>query len=153
MKIAIGSDHAGFALKEELKRHLSEGGVEVEDFGTFSADSVDYPDIGFAVAQAVAEGKFPRGILICGTGIGMSITANKVRGVRAALCHDSFSARAASEHNDANILVMGARVIGPGLAQDIVSAWMGSKFAGGRHAVRVGKISAYESEQEGRRSC
>lgn len=144
MRIAIGSDHAGFPLKEEIKRFLGEIGIEVEDFGTFSDDAIDYPDIGFPLAEAVAQGKFGRGILICGTGIGMSIAANKVRGIRAALCHDTFSARAASEHNDANILVMGARVIGPGLARDVVAAWLGAGFAGGRHAGRVGKILAYE---------
>lgn len=144
MKVALGSDHAGFSLKEELKGLIQELGFEVRDFGSFSSDATDYPDIGFKVAEAVASGEFERGILICGTGIGMSIVANKVRGVRAALCHDTFSARAAAEHNDANILTMGARVIGPGLARDIVTTWLQGAFTGGRHAQRVGKIAAYE---------
>lgn len=142
MKIAIGADHGGFRLKGEIIELLTEEGLNFKDFGTFSEDSVDYPDIALEVARAVQSGEFRRGILICGTGIGIGIAANKLRGIRAALCHDTFSARAAREHNDANILTMGERVIGPGLARDIVKVWLGAEFAGGRHARRVEKIDA-----------
>lgn len=145
MKLAIGSDHAGFELKEDLKEYMRSEGIEFEDLGTFSVDSVDYPNIGINLAQRVAERSFDLGILVCGTGIGMSIAANKVRGIRAALCHDTFSARASREHNDANILVLGNRVIGKGLARDILKVWLSSNFLGGRHAVRVGQISGYEN--------
>lgn len=142
MKIAIGADHGGFKLKAEIVKLLTEEGFEFKDFGTFSEESVDYPDIALEVARTVQSGEFQRGILICGTGIGIGIAANKLRGIRAALCHDTFSARAAREHNDANILTMGERVIGPGLARDIVRVWLGAEFAGGRHARRVEKIDA-----------
>ncbi|HHY46648.1 MAG TPA: ribose 5-phosphate isomerase B [Firmicutes bacterium] len=140
MKVAIGSDHAGFHLKEEIKAFLSGKGIEFKDFGCHSPESVDYPDIGKAVATGVAAGGFDRGILVCGTGIGMSIVANKVPGIRAALCHDEFSARASRQHNDANVLTLGARVIGPGLAIEIVSVFLSTGFEGGRHARRVAKI-------------
>ncbi|MDN5292883.1 MAG: ribose 5-phosphate isomerase [Eubacteriales bacterium] len=146
MKIAIGSDHGGFKLKEEIKSHLAELGYEYHDFGTFSPEAVDYPDFARKVAEAVAKGDYERGILICGTGIGIGIAANKVPGIRAALCHDTFSARASREHNDANILTMGERVIGPGLAKEIVKVWLESEFAGGRHARRVEKIRAIERD-------
>ncbi|MFZ5641398.1 MAG: ribose 5-phosphate isomerase B [Bacillota bacterium] len=142
MKIAIGADHGGFRLKGEIVKLLTEEGFEFEDFGTFSEEAVDYPDIALKVARAVQAGEFQRGILICGTGIGIGIAANKLRGIRAALCHDTFSARAAREHNDANILTMGERVIGPGLAGDIVKVWLGAEFTGGRHVRRVEKIDA-----------
>lgn len=144
MRLAIGSDHGGFRLKQEIIKVLREEGVEFCDFGTFSPESCDYPDIAVAVAEAVSRKEFNYGIIICGTGIGVAITANKVPGVRAALCHDTFSARMAREHNDANILTLGERVIGPGLAADIVRMWLKSEFAGGRHSRRVEKIAAIE---------
>lgn len=146
MKIALGSDHGGFKLKETIKGFLEEQGFDFQDFGTFSGESVDYPDFSLKVAEAVASGRFDRGILICGTGIGIGIAANKVKGIRAALCHDTFSARASREHNNANILTMGERVIGPGLAMDIVKIWLDSEFTGGRHAIRVGKIQEIEEK-------
>lgn len=145
--LAIGSDHGGFHLKEEIKKMLDEEKIAYRDFGTYDTESVDYPDIAGAVAQAVADKTCERGILICGTGIGVSIAANKVKGVRAALCHDVFSALMSREHNDANILAMGERVIGPGLARMIVATWLGGKFAGGRHARRVAKIAQLETER------
>ncbi len=144
MKIAVGSDHGGFNLKEEVKKWLQEKGHKVEDLGTFSLDSVDYPDVAVAVSKKVAAGLADKGILVCGTGIGVSIAANKIPGIRAALCHDTFSARAAREHNDANVLALGERVIGRGLAMDIVETWLGSRFAGGRHQRRIDKITALE---------
>lgn len=144
MRIAIGSDHAGFNMKEMVKGILLELEHPYEDFGCFDTSSVDYPDIGFAVADAVAGGKFDQGILICGSGIGMCITANKVDGIRAALCHDTFSARGAREHNDANVLCMGERVIGMGLAREIVMTYLNSEFLGGRHARRLEKVRARE---------
>ena len=146
MKIALGSDHAGFQLKEEIKVYIEGLGHEVEDFGCFSPESVDYPEIGFEVAKAVADGRYDRGILICGTGVGMSMVANKVRGIRASLCNDLFTARAAREHNNANVLAMGARVIGSGVASEIVKVWLSTEFAGGRHARRVDKIGLIEAK-------
>ncbi|MDQ0339402.1 ribose 5-phosphate isomerase B [Caldalkalibacillus uzonensis] len=148
MKIAIGSDHGGYRLKEEIKSMLTEMGHEVEDFGCHCADSVDYPDYAGPVAQKVAGGEFERGILICGTGIGMSITANKIRGIRCALAHDTFSAKMTRLHNDSNILAMGERVIGPGLAKEIVKVWLETEFEGGRHARRIDKINVLEKETE-----
>jgi ribose 5-phosphate isomerase B len=144
MKVAIGCDHGGLHLKEDIKSLLADGGYEVTDFGTNSTDSVDYPDIAVPVANAVANGEFDRGILICGTGIGIGIAANKVKGIRAALCHDTFSAHASREHNNANILTMGERIIGPGLARDIVKIWLTTEFEGGRHERRVAKIADIE---------
>ena len=144
MRIALGSDHGGFHLKEELKAYLAEKGIEYQDFGTYDAGVVDYPDFAVLVAGAVQGGGFDRGILCCGTGIGVSIAANKVPGIRAALCHDTFSARASREHNDANILALGERVIGPGLAREIVEVWLQSEFTGGRHARRLQKIAELE---------
>lgn len=144
MKIAIGSDHGGFNLKNTVMEHLKEQGYEFNDFGTYMADSCDYPDIAIEVAEKVAAGEYDRGILICGTGIGIGIAANKVKGIRAALCHDTFSAHASREHNNANILTMGERIIGPGLALEIVDTWLKTEFEGGRHERRVGKICAYE---------
>ena len=145
--IAIGSDHAGFALKVEIIKYLSENGFKYKDFGT-SGESVpvDYPDIGLAVAEAVSAGIYERGIIICGTGIGISITANKVPGVRAALCTDSYTARMSREHNDANVLALGGRVIGRGVATDIVETWLKSGFNSGRHKTRVDKITAVEKK-------
>lgn len=146
MKVAIAADHGGFPLKERIKDVLREMNLEVRDFGTDSEQSVDYPDYGIQVAEAVADGRFDRGILICGTGLGMSIVANKVPGVRCAVVHDCFSAKATREHNDANVLAMGARVIGPGLAEEIVRIWLTTDFAGGRHAGRLEKIRRIEEK-------
>ena len=139
--IGIGSDHGGFELKEKVKKHLEERGLEYKDFGTYSADSCDYPVYGRTVAKAVASGECDRGILICGTGIGISITANKVKGIRAALCSDCYSAQATREHNDANILAMGARVLGDGLALKIVDTFLDTPFSGDeRHIRRISMI-------------
>ncbi|MBI2842215.1 MAG: ribose 5-phosphate isomerase B [Armatimonadetes bacterium] len=141
MKIALGSDHAGFRLKEDIKEFLQSEGYDFEDFGAFSEDSMDYPDIARSAAEAVAEGKFDRGVLICGTGLGVSITANKVRGIRAALCSDEYTARMSRQHNNANILALGGRVIGVELAREIVRVFLTTGFdAGSRHAKRVAKI-------------
>ncbi len=144
MKIVIGSDHGGFHLKEVLKQHLAERGFEFNDAGTYTEDSCDYPDIALKVCREITEGKAERGILVCGTGIGMSMAANKVKGIRAALCGDVFSATMSREHNDANVICMGERVLGPGLAISILDAWLDTEFAGGRHARRVSKIMAIE---------
>lgn len=141
---AIGSDHGGYALKQEIMKHLSERGIAYRDYGTYSEESCDYPDYGEAVGRAVASGECERGIVVCGTGIGISIAANKVRGVRCALCGDCFSAQMAREHNDANVLALGARVLGPGLALKIVDTFLDSSFAGGRHERRVAKLMAIE---------
>ncbi len=146
LTVAIGSDHAGFRLKKEINRMLQEEGYSFKDFGTFSEESVDYPDIAIDVAKAVRSGEYQRGILICGTGIGIGIAANKMEGIRAALCHDTFSAKASREHNDANILTMGERIVGPGLARDIAAVWLQTDFAGGRHARRVQKIIDFEKK-------
>ena len=147
MKIALGSDHGGYQLKENLKEYLKELDVEYIDFGCKSEKSVDYPDIGFKVAIEVKSGKYDRGILICGTGIGMSVVANKVRGITASLCHDVFSARNTREHNDANILTLGARVIGVGLAKEIVKVWLNTKFCQKeRHINRLNKIKQKEDK-------
>lgn len=146
MKVALASDHGGVNIRKEIAGLLDELGIEYEDFGCDCATSVDYPDYALPVAEKVAKGEFDRGILICGTGIGMSIAANKVKGIRAALVHDTFSARATREHNDSNILTMGERVIGPGLAREIASVWLTGEYQGGRHARRIQKITDYESK-------
>mgnify|MGYP002767681478 FL=1 len=139
--IAIGSDHGGFELKEKLMEHLSERGLEYKDFGTYSSASCDYPVYAKAVANAVASGECDRGILICGTGIGVSMTANKVHGIRAALCGDCFSAEATRQHNDANILCMGARVVGEGLALKIADTFLDTPFSNDeRHIRRISMI-------------
>ena len=139
--IGIGSDHGGFALKEAIKKHLEERGLEYKDFGTYSAASCDYPVFGRAVAKAVAAGECQLGILICGTGIGMSIAANKVPGVRAALCSDCFSAEATRQHNNANVLALGARVLGEGLALKIVDTFLDTPFSNDeRHVRRISMI-------------
>ena len=139
--IAIGSDHGGFELKEKLMEHLSERGLEYKDFGTYSSASCDYPVYAKAVANAVASGECDRGIIICGTGIGVSITANKVRGIRAALCGDCFSAEATRQHNDANVLCMGARVVGEGLALKIADTFLDTPFSNDeRHIHRMSMI-------------
>jgi len=147
LKIALGSDHAGFELKEAIKKHLSSNKIQFEDFGTYSKESCDYPDIAEVVAEAVKSGMFDFGILICGTGIGISIAANKIEGIRAALCHDTFSAKAARAHNNANILAMGARVIGEGLCFEIIDAFLATQFEGGRHQRRVDKIHEIEKKR------
>ncbi|NCU16303.1 ribose 5-phosphate isomerase B [Pallidibacillus pasinlerensis] len=146
MKVAIACDHGGFNLKNEIVSLLEELNIEYEDFGCDGSCSVDFPDYALPVAEKVANGEFDRGILICGTGIGMSIMANKVKGIRCALCHDVFSAKATREHNDSNILAMGERVIGPGLAREIAHTWLTTEFTGGRHERRVGKITEYEAK-------
>jgi len=146
MKIAIGCDHNGLGLKEALLRGVLQGHT-VRDFGVFTNESVDYPDIALAVAQAVAAGECERGILICGTGIGMAIAANKVQGIRAAACSDVYSAKMSRRDNDANVLCVGGRVIGPGLAAEIVTVWLNEAFEGGRHQRRVAKISQIERGQ------
>ena len=140
MDIIIGSDHAGYAAKEYVKELLAQRGLKVEDKGCFSEESVHYPIYAKAVAKAVAAGEAPRGILICGTGIGVSIAANKVRGIRAALCHDAFTAKACREHNNANILAMGARVLSREQIKEIVEIWLDTEFLGGRHAERVAML-------------
>ena len=144
MRITIGCDHAGYSLKQAVMGLLTELGYGYEDFGCYNTTSVDYPDIGRAVAEAVAQGDFDRGILICSTGLGMSMVANKVSGIRAALCHDTFSARRAREHNDANVLCLGEWVLGQGLMRDIVTTFLSSEFVGGRHARRLEKIRHLE---------
>ncbi|MGL5616903.1 MAG: ribose 5-phosphate isomerase B [Sarcina sp.] len=146
MKLAVGSDHGGFILKGEVLNHLKEKGIEFEDFGTYSTDSCDYPDIAEKVANAVLSEEYDLGILVCGTGIGVSIAANKVPGVRAALCSDTFSAHACRQHNNANILTMGERVIGKGLALDIVDTFLSAKFEGERHLRRINKITEIENK-------
>ena len=146
MKIAMGSDHGGFDLKEQIKAWLQENGHEVVDFGCHSKERCDYPDFGAAAARAVASGQCERGIVICTTGIGISITANKVKGIRCALCSDPWSAEMTRRHNDANMLAMGAGVVGPLLAQRIVEAFLSFAFEGGRHQRRVDKIMAVEND-------
>jgi ribose 5-phosphate isomerase B len=142
--IAVGCDHGGFRLKEAVLEEIADLGYLLKDLGTDSADSVDYPDFAHPVAELVASGQVALGILICGTGIGMSIAANKHPGIRASLCGDTFSARMTRAHNDANILCLGERVIGPGLARDIVRAFLTTEFEGGRHSRRVQKIEPIE---------
>lgn len=149
MNITIGSDHGAVQLKEEVKMVLQEfEDVKVTDVGTFSADSVDYPDIAEKVCADVVSGKADRGIVLCGTGIGISIAANKIHGIRCALCNDVYSAKKSREHNNANVLAMGGRVLGFGPAGEIVRAWMTTDFAGGRHERRVNKIMALEQKQD-----
>lgn len=143
-KIAIASDHGGIELKEDIKTFLKERGFDVIDMGTNGSESVDYPDYGVPLAEKVSKAELEKGILICGTGIGMSIVANKFPNVRAALASDVYSARMAKEHNDANILVIGGRVAGKGLAREMVKTWLEAKFEGGRHQKRLDKIKEIE---------
>lgn len=146
MKITIGSDHGAVELKEAVKKVLSEFDVEINDVGTFGTEAVDYPDIAEKVCADVVSGAADRGIVLCGTGIGISIAANKIHGIRCALCNDVYSAQMSREHNNANVLAMGGRVIGFGHASAIVRAWLTAKFAGGRHEKRVNKIMALENK-------
>src|SRR5699024_2500782 len=140
MKIGIGSDHGGFELKEEIKKHLKEKDIEYIDYGTNSTESVDYPDYGEAVGRAVADKEVDRGVVICGTGIGISMAANKVKGVRCALCGDGFSAKMSRAHNNANVLALGGRITGSELAFDIVDNFIKGEFEGDRHTRRINKI-------------
>lgn len=144
--IAIGSDHAGYNLKKIIIDFLQKNNYEVKDVGTYGTDSTDYPDYGLAVAEAVKSGECDKGIVVCGTGIGISITANKVPGIRAALCTNSLMAKLSRQHNDANVLALGGRIIGTELALDIVDTWINTEFLGGRHEKRVKKISDIEKK-------
>lgn len=145
--IALGSDHVGFELKEPIRRHLEERGIALRDLGTFSRERTDYPAYARLVAKAVAAGECERGILFCGTGVGISIAANKVRGIRAVVCSEPYSARLSRQHNDTNILCLGSRVVGLELAKMIVDEWLAARFEGGRHAARVSMIAEIESER------
>jgi len=144
--IAIGCDHGGITLKAEIIKHLDELQIPYKDFGTYTADSCDYPDIAEPVCAAINSGECDKGVLICGTGIGISMAANKIHGIRAALCHDAFSAKYTRLHNDSNIIAFGARVIGPGLALELLDIFLNTEFEGGRHAVRVNKMMALENK-------
>lgn len=144
MRIGIACDHGGFELKEDLKTFVKSMGIDPIDFGSFDETSVDYPDFGIQVAEKVSRAELERGILICGTGIGMSIVANKFTGVRAALANELYSAKCSREHNDSNILVLGGRIVGQGLAREIVRIWLDTPFSGGRHQRRLEKIAALE---------
>ncbi len=146
MKTLIASDHGGFELKEFLKETFKKEGHDFIDYGTFSCDSVDYPDIAFKACEDIVSGKVDRGILICGTGIGISIAANKVKGIRAAHCTDCFSAKMCKQHNNANVIVLGGRITGPELAAEILRNYLDEEFLGGRHETRVDKIKAYEEK-------
>ena len=145
MKVAIGCDHGALALKESVKKVLAELGAEIDDIGTYTEDSVDYPDIAEKVCEKVISGEADRGVVLCGTGIGISMAANKIKGIRCALCGEAYSARMARAHNDANVLALGGRVLGPELAGDVVRTFFTQEFEGGRHARRVGKIMALEN--------
>lgn len=144
MKVAVASDHGGLKLKNEIKKYLNEMSVDYKDFGCHNEESVDYPEYAAIAAKAVASGEFTCAIIVCGTGIGVSIAANKIKGIRAANCHDCFSAQATREHNDANVLTLGERVVGPGLANMIVKIFLETEFQGGRHERRVGQITQLE---------
>ena len=142
--IAIGADHGGYELKEEIKKYLDSKGIEYKDFGTYSPESVDYAAIAYKVGTAITSGECERGILVCGTGIGMSIAANKVKGIRAAMCTDVYSAKMTKQHNNTNVLCLGGRVTGRELAFMICETWLGEEFLGGRHQNRIDKISNLE---------
>lgn len=153
MRIVIASDHAGFTIKEEVKRDLEAEGFSLEDLGTHSADPVDYPDFAMAVGEAVTAGRADRGILVCGSGVGVSVAANKIPGIRAGLCHDAYSARQGVEHDDMNVLVLGARVIGPALALELAKVFLNAGFTGEpRHLRRLKKIAEIERLYCGRKS-
>lgn len=147
-RVALGADHAGFPIKETIRQFLQNAGYLVDDLGTWSEESVDYPDFARAVGERVAAGKDPFGILVCGTGIGVSIAANKVEGIRAALAHDSLTARRAREHNDANVLALGGKIVGEDEAIAIVQEFLNAQFAGGRHQRRVEKINEMDQARE-----
>lgn len=153
MNIAIACDHGGFALKMILAEYARNLGHTVSDFGCYSTESMDYSDVAFPACEAVASGEFMRGLLICTTGIGMSIAANKVRGIRCALCCNTFMAEMTRRHNDANVLALGAKVVDETLAKQILSVWLETPFEGGRHARRIQKISDYECKREGGQTC
>ena len=144
MKVTIGSDHGGYNLKEEIKSLLQEMQIEFNDVGTYQTEAIDYPEVSSKVAKSVLQGEADKGIIVCGTGIGVSIAANKFKGIRAALCNDVFSAQMAAEHNNANIITLGERVVGAGLAKMIVKTWLTTEFAGGRHERRVNQITDLE---------
>ena len=144
--IALGSDHGGYALKQEIIKHLTEKGIEFKDFGSYTPDSVDYPEIAEKVCSSVAKKETVLGILVCGTGIGMSMSANKCKGIRAAACSETFSAKFTRLHNDANVLCLGGRVIGPGVALEMVDLFIGTDFEGGRHERRVNAIMEIENK-------
>lgn len=146
--IAIGCDHAGFQYKEDIKAYLENKGIQVKDYGTYSEESVDYPDFGIAVGQAVAGGECDKGLLFCGTGVGISISANKVRGIRAVVCSEPFSAKLSREHNNSNVLAMGSRVVGIELAKMIIDTWLNTEFEGGRHGRRVEKITEFDNNRK-----
>lgn len=146
--IAIGCDHAGFQYKEDIKVYLENKGIHVKDYGTYSEDSVDYPDFGIKVGQAVAGGECDKGLLFCGTGVGISISANKVRGIRAVVCSEPFSAKLSREHNDSNVLALGSRVVGIELAKMIIDTWLNTEFEGDRHGRRVDKITEFDNNRK-----
>lgn len=146
MKIAVACDHGGLQLKNALIKNMEGQGYEVVDFGTYTTDSCDYPDYASKAAKAVASGECDKGVVVCGTGIGVSIVANKVKGIRCALVHDVFSAKATRQHNDTNMIAMGQRVIGEGLAIEILNAWLHTDYEGGRHDLRIQKMMALEEE-------
>lgn len=147
MRVAIGCDQGGYELKQTIIELLQNMDIEFKDFGTYTKESIDYPDFAFPVSEAIANGEYDRGILICGTGIGMSIAANKVEGIRAALVHDLYTAKVTREHNDSNVLCMGGRVIGPVIAEEITKIWLTTDFEGGRHGRRVNKMMGYKKNK------
>ena len=149
MRVALGSDHRGFRLKQALLEHIAALGHETTDFGCFDETSMDFPDVAVPLSRAVATGEQGLGVLVCATGIGMSVCANKVKGIRAALCHDTFAARRAREHTNANVLCLGAQSVGEGVALEIVDAFLAGEFEGGRHARRLEKLEALEARWEG----
>lgn len=151
MKIVLGSDHAGFKLKADLRDYLAEQNIAIFDMGVAEEIPADYPEIARAVAEKISQKEFERGILICGSGIGMSIVANRFPGVRAALCHDLYTARMSREHNDANLLVLGGRLIGKGLAREMIKVWLESVFQGGNHQRRLDQIESLDNEMKERR--
>lgn len=144
--IALGSDHGGFALKEEIRKYLEEKGIVYKDFGCYNTDSCDYPDMAISPCEAVISGKCSHAILLCGTGIGISMAANKIKGIRAACCSDYFSAKYTRAHNDANVLCMGGRVVGAGLACELVEIFLNTPYEGGRHSLRLKKLNALENK-------
>lgn len=148
MKIAVASDHAGYSLKTSILAFLKENGYAFEDFGTYKSERADYPEFGEKACRAVVSGGCDRAILVCGTGVGMSITANKIRGIRAVVCSEAYSAILSREHNDSNVLALGGRVVGEGLANHIVESWLKAAFQGGRHADRIKMISKIEEENQ-----